>query len=217
MYFHMQRAFEPITSLFIFGVEGYTNLALTVTAAPTPRPPSVIALLMMPRRCSSCVWYSLGGILGSAVKVTDQVCWLPCSATCCSLVSIHLLTSTAVSALSVSGWFKPDPLQSPVLQTKTLGCSQHEKDLMFPQNLLIFFCDYQVGMVGVRIRSWGMSMKVLAKMWVQGSVCVLGWGVIGSLFLLWNGPQNMWPVNTEQLFIFIYGWRTSNRLWPQSR
>lgn len=99
----MQRASEPITSLFIFGVEGYTNSAPTATAAPTPRPPSVIALLMRPRRCSSCVWHSLGGILSSAVKVTDQVSCLPYAATCCSLVSIHLLTSTAVSALSVSG------------------------------------------------------------------------------------------------------------------
>lgn len=78
-------------------------------------------------------------------------------------------------------------------------------------------------MVGVRIRSWGISVKVLAKIGVQRCVCVCvcvgmggGWS-LGHFFLHLAGSQNMWPVNTERLFIFIYGWRTSNRLWPQSR
>lgn len=59
IYLHMQRGSDPLRSPFIFCVEGYTNSALTHhtsgLAAATPRPPSAIALLMKPRRCSSCV------------------------------------------------------------------------------------------------------------------------------------------------------------------
>lgn len=69
--------------------------AWRVTQTPTPRPPSVIALPMQPRRCSSCVWYSLGGIHSSALKVTDHVRWVPYTTACCSFVTIHLLTSSA--------------------------------------------------------------------------------------------------------------------------
>lgn len=104
MWFHMQRGSEPFTSPFIFCVEGYTNSAPTRhtsgLAAVAPGPPSVIALLMKPPRCTSCVWYLVGGIHGS---VTDQVLWLLDTAARCCFVTIHLPASTAVSVLTVSG------------------------------------------------------------------------------------------------------------------
>lgn len=48
-----------------------------------------------------CVWYSVGGIHGSAIKVTDQVRWLAYTAACYTSVTIHLPTFTAASVFTV--------------------------------------------------------------------------------------------------------------------
>lgn len=72
-----------------------------------PVSPSVITLLVeacwcvsLPQQHRSCVWYSVGGIHCSALKFMDQVRWLPSTAVCYNIVTLHLLTSRQYSAPS---------------------------------------------------------------------------------------------------------------------
>lgn len=130
---YIERGYDPLTFPLIFPLRGYTGSAPTHNtsglAAATPISSSVITPLVkacwciiflhQQQRQHSCVWYSVCGIHCSAFKFMDQVCWLPSTVVCYSLVTQPHRNMSAVfstqllwswtSAPIGSGLFKMGP------------------------------------------------------------------------------------------------------------